>query len=86
MYVEKLRGKEGELWLLVLVGKGSVRLRLLRCLACKEKSGVAGLCSVLVKMSSYQGFYGPGSGKAGRSLCYSHAHHYKTFALSAIIY
>jgi hypothetical protein len=51
--VEKLRGKEGELWLLVLVGEGSFHLRLLSCLVSREKSGGAGFCSVLVEMSSY---------------------------------
>jgi hypothetical protein len=76
--VEKLRGKGGELCLLVLVGKGSFHLRLLRCLASREKSGVAGFSSEMVEMSSYLGSYGPTSGRAGRSLCYSHVHHLRT--------
>jgi hypothetical protein len=61
--VEKLRGKEGELWLLMLVGKGSFHLRLLRCLASRGKLGVAGFCSVMLGMSSWSS--GPGSGRAG---------------------
>jgi hypothetical protein len=73
--VEKLGVKEGELWLLVLVGEGSFHLRLQRCLASSEESGVAGFCSVMVEMSCYLGSYGPGSGRAGGSLCYSHVHH-----------
>jgi hypothetical protein len=64
VYVEKLRGKEGESWLLVLVGEGSVYLRLISCLASGEKSGVASLCLVIVEMRSYLGSHGPGSGKA----------------------
>jgi hypothetical protein len=40
--VEKLRGKEGVLWLLVLVGGGSFHLRLLHWLSSREMSGVAG--------------------------------------------
>jgi hypothetical protein len=79
--VKKLHGKEGELWLLVLVGKGTFHLRLLRWLASREKSGVAGLGSVMVEMSSYLGSSGPGPDRAGGSLCYSDAHHFKTFAL-----
>jgi hypothetical protein len=62
--VEKLRGKEGELWLLVLVGKGSLYLQVLRCHVSREKSGVARFCSVMVEMSSHLGSYGPGSGRA----------------------
>jgi hypothetical protein len=40
--VEKLGGKGGELWLLVLVGKGSllVLLILLRCLASRESQSI----------------------------------------------
>jgi hypothetical protein len=75
--VEKLRGREGELWLLVLAGKGSFHLQLLRCLASREKLAVAGFCSVMVEMSSYLGSYGPSSGRAGRSLCYSHIPNFK---------
>jgi hypothetical protein len=84
--VEKLRGKEGELWLLVLVGEGSFHLQLLRCLANRDKSGVAGLCSEMVEMSPYLESYGPSFDRAGGSSCYSHLHHFKTFALSVIIY
>jgi hypothetical protein len=77
--VEKLRGMEGELWLLVLVGKGSFHLLLLRCLVSRDKSGVARFCSVMIEMSSHLGSHGPSSGRAGRSLCYSHVHHFKKF-------
>jgi hypothetical protein len=77
--VEKLGVKEGELWLLVLVGEGSFHLRLLRCLASRENAGVAGFSSVMVEMSCYLGSYGPGSGRAGGSLCYSHVHRLKTW-------
>jgi hypothetical protein len=59
MDVEKLGGKE-ELWLLVLVGKGSLYLIFLRCLASREKLGVARLCSVMVEMNSYLGSYRQG--------------------------
>jgi hypothetical protein len=45
----------------------------------REKSGVAGFCSVMVLMSSYLGSYGPSSGRAGGSLCNSHVHHLKTW-------
>jgi hypothetical protein len=84
--VGKLRGKEEELWLLVLVGKSSSNLQLLRCLASRDKSGVAGFCSVMVEMSSYLGSYGPSSDTAGGFLCCSHVHHFKTFAFLVIIY
>jgi hypothetical protein len=63
--------------MLVLVGEG---------LASREQLGVAGLCSVMVEMSSYLGSSGPGSGRAGGSLCYSDVHHCKTSALSVIVY
>jgi hypothetical protein len=69
---EKLHGKEGELWLLVLVDKGYFYQRLLNCLASRENSGVSGFRSVMVQLSSYLGSHGPGLGRAGRSLCYSH--------------
>jgi hypothetical protein len=41
----------------------------------QEKSGVAGFCSVRFEMSAPLGSV---SGRAGRSLCYSHIHHFKT--------
>jgi hypothetical protein len=77
--VEKLGGEEGELWLLalLLVGQSSLYLPFIRCLASRDKSGVGRLWSVMVEMSSRLGSYGPGSGRAGRPLCYSHVHHTK---------
>jgi hypothetical protein len=73
MDVEKLGGKEGELWLLVvLVGQNSLYLQLLRCLVSRDKSGVATLCSVMVEMSSsHLGLYGPGLGRAGQEDTYA---------------
>lgn len=62
LHFSVLLGKEGELW--VLVGKGSLHLRLLRSLSRREMLGVAGFCSVMVQMCSYLGSYGPGSGRA----------------------
>jgi hypothetical protein len=70
------------LWLLVLVGKGSLHLQLLWCLVSRDKSGVARLCSVMTEMSSHLRSYGPASGRAGRSLCYSHIHHTKNCTCS----
>jgi hypothetical protein len=52
---EKLCGKEGELWLLVLAGQSSLYLQFLRCLSSTDKSGVARLCSVMVEMGSFKG-------------------------------
>jgi hypothetical protein len=79
--VKKLGGKEGELWLimllLLLLSKGYLYLQLLRCPVSRDKSGVARLCSVIVEMSSYLGLYRRSSGRAGRSLCYSHVHYTK---------
>jgi hypothetical protein len=46
--VEKLGGKEGELWGLTLVGQSSLYLQFLRCLISRDKSGVARFCSVMV--------------------------------------
>jgi hypothetical protein len=43
----------------VLVGEGSFHLRLSDCLARRGKWGVAGSCSVMMKMDSYLGSYGP---------------------------
>jgi hypothetical protein len=40
--------------------RGFFSLRSLRCVASREKSGVAGFYSVMVQMSSYLGSYGPG--------------------------
>jgi hypothetical protein len=77
LFCEKLGVKEGELWFLVLLGQISLYLQLLRCLASSDKSGVVRFCSVMVEMSSQLGLYGPGLGRAGRSLCYSHVHHIK---------
>jgi hypothetical protein len=48
------------------------------CLASGGKPGVAEFCSVTVEMNSYLWSYGPSSGWAGSSLCYSHVHHFKT--------
>lgn len=66
MDVEKLSGKEGELWLLmvVLVGQSYLPLPLLRCLVSRKKSEVAKLCSVMVRISSDLGSNGSGPGKA----------------------
>jgi hypothetical protein len=61
-------------------------LRLPNYLASKEKSGVAGFCSIMVKISSHLESYRPSSGRAGCSLCYSHVLHFKTFALSVLFY
>jgi hypothetical protein len=77
MDVEELRGKEGGLWLPVLVGVGSFHLRSLNCHARMGKSGVTGYCSVMVEMGSYLGSCEPGSVRAGRPLCYSNVHHFK---------
>jgi hypothetical protein len=82
--VEKLRGKEGELSFLVLVGKGSFHPRLLRCLSSREKSGVAEFCLAMVEMGSYLGAYGPDSSRAGRALCYSYVHKCKTLHFSLL--
>jgi hypothetical protein len=43
----------------------------------RDKSGVAGLCSVMVVMGSYLRSYGPSSGRAGGSLGNSHVHHFQ---------
>jgi hypothetical protein len=45
----------------------------------REKSGVAGFCSVMVVMSSYLRSYGPSSGRAGGSLGNSHVHRLKNW-------
>jgi hypothetical protein len=77
--VEKLGVKEGELWMLVLV-QISLYLRLLRCRARRETSGVVGLCSVVREISSPQGLTGlarAGQGRAGKSSGYRHVHHSK---------
>jgi hypothetical protein len=84
------RGCREVMWegrIIVVAGasrQGSFHQWLLRCRTSREKSGVAGFCSVMVEMSSYLGSYGPGSCRAGGSLRYSHVHHFKT-ALSVIV-
>jgi hypothetical protein len=47
----------------LLVGKDSFHLRLLNCPASRVRSRVAGLCSVMVEMSSCLGPYGPSSSR-----------------------
>jgi hypothetical protein len=47
--VEKLDGEKGELWLLGLVGQSPLYLQLHRYLASRDKSGVAGACSVMLE-------------------------------------
>jgi hypothetical protein len=73
--VEKLGGEEGELWFLGLVGQSTLYLQFLRCLASRDKSGVARLCSVIVAMSSHLESRRPGSGRVGRSLYCSRVYH-----------
>jgi hypothetical protein len=48
--------------------QGFFHLQLVRCLASREKSGVAGFCSVMVEMSSSLGLYGPA--RAGQEVLY----------------
>jgi hypothetical protein len=35
----------------------------------------------MVEASSYPGSYGPSLGRAGRFVCYSHVHNFKSLAL-----
>jgi hypothetical protein len=55
-------------------------LRLPNWLTKPESSRVVGFCFVMVEVSSYPGSYGPSSGRAGRSVCYSHVHNFKILA------
>jgi hypothetical protein len=68
----------------VLIGKDSLYLQLLRCLVSRDKSLVARFCSVMVEIVSHLGSYGPGSDRTGGSLCYRHVQHTKN--LNFIIY
>jgi hypothetical protein len=76
---------------LVLVGRSSLYLQLLRFLISRVKSGVASLCSVMVEMTSHLGSYWPASGRIGRCLCCSHVDHIKNLHfnllfINALIY
>jgi hypothetical protein len=61
--------------------RGFFQLQLSNWFANRERSGVLGFCCVMVEVSSYAGSYGPSSGRAGRSVCYSDVHRFKTLAL-----
>jgi hypothetical protein len=66
--IQRFGGKEGELWLLMLVGKGYLYLQLVRCLISRYKSGVAKLCLVMIEMNFYLGLYQPWLGQGRKIL------------------
>jgi hypothetical protein len=61
--------------------RGFFHLQLSNWLTNRERSVAVGFCSIMVEVSSYPGSYGPSSGRAGRSIYYSHVHNFKSLAL-----